>query len=77
MSRRTMIHIMKAQSMVSSVLYYLMAGLFVNFIYDKFIDWSGAEQRFNLKERLVVGLLWPLALILFIFHFRKQLLNNE
>jgi len=54
-----------------------MSGVIINFLYDKFIDWSEAEYRFNLRERLIVGLLWPLALILFIYHALKTYFGNE
>ena len=71
------IHLMKTVSMISSILFYLMSGVIINFLYDQFIDWSEAEYRFNLRERLIVGLLWPLALILFIYHALKTYFGNE
>jgi|TARA_R110001583_G_scaffold155538_1_gene307193 hypothetical protein len=63
--------------MISSILYYLVIGLFLNWAYDTLIDWSEAENRFTITERLAVMFFWPIALALFIYHYLKQFSDNE
>lgn len=63
--------------MISNIIYYLLVGVVLNWTYDMLIDWSEAENRFTMIERLFVLLLWPIALFLFIYHYIKQFYNNE
>jgi len=62
---------------MSSLIYYLVIGLVLNWAYDMLIDWSEAENRFTMTERLFVMLLWPITLALFIYHYIIQFFNNE
>ena len=47
---------------------YILIGIFLNMAYDLFIDLldDKEELRFNFFERMVVIILWPLALYQFI-----------
>jgi len=62
---------------MSSLIYYLVIGLVLNWAYDILTDWSKAENRFTIMERLIVLFLWPIALALFIYHYLKTIFNNE
>jgi len=62
---------------MSSLIYYLVIGLVLNWVYDILTDWSKAENRFTIMERLIVLFLWPIALALFIYHYLKTIFNNE
>ena len=62
---------------MSSLIYYLVIGLVLNWAYDILTDWSKAENRFTVMERLIVLFLWPIALALFIYHYLKTIFNNE
>lgn len=57
---------------MSEFLIYLMIGVAVLFLYDKVSNYTSGEFRFTVKEQIIVGLLWPLAIILFLYHFVKQ-----
>jgi len=70
-------HITKMEFTMSSLIYYLVIGLVLNWAYDMLTDWSEAENRFTMIERLFVLFLWPIALALFIYHYLKQFSNNE
>ena len=54
---------------MSYILYYVMAGVVLNFIYDKIVNYTDDKFRFNMRERFVVLLLWPIVVIVFIYHF--------
>ena len=46
-----------------------MIGVFLLFVYEKLVDWLETDLRLNNRERVIVGLLWPIALIMFIWSF--------
>jgi len=71
------IHITKMEFTMSSLIYYLVIGLVLNWAYDILTEWSKAENRFTMMERLIVLFLWPIALALFIYHYIKTTFNNE
>lgn len=58
---------------MSWIITYLMIGVFGLFIYEKAVDYLVSELRFNNRERVIVGLLWPIILLIFIYHFIKTL----
>jgi len=58
---------------MSWIITYLMIGVFGLFIYEKAVDYLVSELRFNNRERVIVGLLWPIMLLIFIYHFIKTL----
>jgi hypothetical protein len=58
---------------MSYILYYLMVGVVLIFLYDKVVDYTNDEFRFNITERIVVGLLWPIGLLFFILTLIKVL----
>ena len=58
---------------MSWIITYLMVGVFGLFIYEKAVDYLKSELRFNNRERVIVGLLWPIMLLIFIYYFIKTL----
>jgi hypothetical protein len=58
---------------MSYILYYLMVGVVLMFLYDRVVDYTNDEFRFNITERIVVGLLWPIGLLFFILTLIKVL----
>ena len=49
------------------IIYYLIGGLLLNLIYDLIVDeLANQDLRFTTKERIIVGLVWPIYLISFI-----------
>lgn len=54
---------------MSYILTYLMIGIALLFIYEKVSDWLETDLRLNNRERVIVGLLWPIALVMFIWSF--------
>jgi hypothetical protein len=58
---------------MSWIITYLMIGVFGLFIYEKAVDYLKSELRFNNRERVIVGLLWPIMLLIFIYYFIKTL----
>ena len=63
--------------MITYIFYYVSIGVLFNFLFDKVIDYLEQEHiRFTLMERIVTTLLWPIALIVFIFNFIKTLIGK-
>jgi len=62
---------------MSWILTYLMVGVTFLFLYEIICDYIETEFRFTNKERLIVGLLWPIAIIMFIWTFIKTILNDS
>ena len=58
---------------MSWIITYLMIGVFGLFIYEKAVDYLKSELRFNNRERVIVGLLWPIMILIFIYYFIKTL----
>jgi hypothetical protein len=64
--------------MISSVIYYLIVGVILNFVYDIVVsefNMSEEDTRFTLKERFIVTLIWPLVALFFVFTFFKNFLK--
>lgn len=57
---------------------YLLGGVVFNFIYDKIIDSQEIEEnRLNLIERMWAGVLWPIAVTVFLVAFFKSMFRND
>lgn len=53
---------------------YLLWGLLFTFTFDMIL--KGTDNQFNNSERIVFLVLWPFALIWFIFYVIKNMRNN-
>ena len=62
---------------MSYVLIYLMVGVVLLFAYEQAVDYVQAENRFTNRERVIVGLLWPIAVIMLIWSFIQVLRNDS
>ena len=61
---------------MSWILIYLMAGVALLFVYEQAIDYVEAENQFTKRERIIVGLLWPIAVIMLIWSFIQVFRNG-
>ena len=56
--------------MIMYIIYYLFVGIMFNFLFDKLVDYTEQEQmRFTSMERIYTTLVWPIALIVFLYNF--------
>ena len=63
--------------MITYVIYYVFIGVFFNFLFDKVVDFLEQEHiRFNLMERIVTSLLWPIAVLVFLYNFIKSFIER-
>jgi hypothetical protein len=53
-----------------------MVGVITIALYDFTADKLDTDVRFNNKERIVVVLIWPLALIMFVWTIIKIFFNG-
>lgn len=63
---------------MSGILTYLMIGVVFAFLYDsvgEYYDYD-EDKRFTNRERVVVILIWPIALITFIYTLIKTFMNG-
>lgn len=53
------------------IVLYLFAGLFFNFLYDRLVDSNEElhDNRLTWGERFTVMILWPITLVVFVYHF--------
>lgn len=58
---------------MSWILTYLMVGIAFIALYDYACTKLETEMRFTNRERIIVILLWPIALIMFIWSFAHVL----
>jgi hypothetical protein len=64
--------------MLSTIIYYVIAGVAFNFLWDLIISKFQAEDnRFTMLERLVVIAIWPVAIGFFLFILIKNLFFNN
>lgn len=64
--------------MLSTIIYYVIAGVAFNFLWDLVISKFQAEDnRFTMLERLVVVVIWPVAVLFFFYTLIKNLLFNN
>lgn len=60
--------------MLTYIFYYISIGVLFNFLFDLIVNYIEQEEaRFSTGERIVTTLLWPIALIVFVFNFVKTL----
>jgi len=58
--------------------FYLMIGVTFNALYDLVISYIKNEGlRFNIKERIVFTLIWPIYLALLLFNYIKNIINGS
>jgi len=58
--------------------FYLMIGVTFNALYDLVISYIKNEGlRFNMKERIVFTLIWPIYLALLLFNYIKNIINGS
>jgi len=63
--------------MLNYILTYLFIGVVFNFLFDLIVNYIEHEQaRFTMMERVMTTLLWPVALIVFIFNFIRTLIGK-
>jgi hypothetical protein len=49
--------------MFGIIILYLLIGVTFNYLWDVTISYTGSEEnRFTVKERLIVSMIWPAAL---------------
>lgn len=62
--------------MFSYVIWYLIIGTVLNFLYDLLVNGTGKEEfRFTVRERIYVAIGWPIFLIFFTWVFIKGFFN--
>ena len=58
--------------MINGILTYIFIGVIFNFLFDLVVNYLGdEEQRFTMKERISTAIIWPIALIVFLYNFLK------
>ena len=63
--------------MITYIFYYVSIGVLFNFLFDKVIDFLEQEQiRFTTMERIITSLLWPIALLVFLYNFIKSFIER-
>jgi len=63
--------------MLNYIFTYLSIGVVFNFLFDLIINYIESEEhRFTIMERVMTTLLWPIALIVFVFNFIKTLIGK-
>jgi hypothetical protein len=64
--------------MLSTIISYVIAGVAFNFLWDLVISKFQAEDnRFTMLERLVVVVIWPVAVVFFFYTLIKNLFFNN
>lgn len=64
--------------MLSTIIYYVIAGVAFNFLWDLIISKTETEEyRFTMVERVVVTLIWPVAVGFFLITLIKNLFFNN
>ena len=63
--------------MITYIFYYVSIGVLFNFLFDKVVDFLEQEQiRFTAMERITTTLLWPIAVLVFVYNFIKTSLGK-
>jgi hypothetical protein len=67
--------------MISAIIWYVFIGVGFNFLWDLITTRLESEQnRFTVLERIIVLLIWPIAVLFFVTMFIKTVLfgdNND
>lgn len=62
--------------MINNITYYLLLGVLWDLILNWIANSTNSKNILTNKEKIINILLWPIALIIFTYHFVKTL-NNE
>lgn len=63
--------------MINAIYTYIFIGVVCNFLFDLIINYIRDEAyRLTILERITTAILWPIALIVFIYNFIKSLLEG-
>ena len=63
--------------MINAIFTYIFIGVVCNLLFDLIINYIQDESnRFTILERITTTILWPIALIVFIFNFIKTLFGE-
>lgn len=60
---------------MSNIITYLFIGVTFNLVLDLLNGYLESENRLNFKEKVIATLIWPIALIIFTYHFVKGLIR--
>lgn len=64
--------------MLSTIIYYVIVGVAFNFFWDLIVSKIETEEyRFTTVERVVVTLIWPVAVGFFLIILIKNLFFNN
>jgi len=61
---------------MSNIIWYLIIGLALVGLYEFTADRISSENKFTHKERILVILIWPIALVVFVWTFIKTFTNG-
>ena len=63
--------------MINVIFIYVTTGVLFNFLFDKIVDYLEQEEvRFSTMERITTTLLWPIALLVFLYNFIKTTIGK-
>lgn len=63
--------------MINAILTYIFLGVLFNFLFDLVVNYVQQEEaRFTMAERLSTTLLWPIAVLVFLFNFIKTFIGK-
>ena len=63
--------------MINAIFTYIFIGVVCNFLFDLIINYIQDEANsFTIWERITTTLLWPIALIVFVYNFIKTLFGD-
>ena len=63
--------------MVNNIITYLMIGVAFNWIFDLLTDHLKSDNKLTIKEKFIVTVIWPIGIIMFIYHFAKTFINGS
>ena len=60
--------------MLSTIIYYIIIGVTFNFLWDFVISKTQKEEyRFTMLERVIVIIIWPVAVLFLAFTLAKNI----
>ena len=62
--------------MINNIIWYLMIGVVIAWLYDFTANKISPENRFNNTERVIVILVWPIAVLMYIWAFIKTMIDQ-
>jgi predicted permease len=57
------------------ILEYILIGVTLGFLLEHFGKWM--EVEFSFWERIGLWVFWPIALIVFMYHFLREIFRKE